>query len=163
MFTYAGPNQKTQSASVSNGGTQLILLRQRQVSRCEYVFVMDTDPRKPASVSGVNHAHERVRDVLGLPKEFVLHSLRHTFGTRLGEAGADAFTIMRILGHSTITVSQRYVHPTPETMENAFVALEFATHEAERKAIEEAEEKEKSSGVVTDLVTVGSSTIDVID
>jgi integrase len=123
---------------------------------------MDTDPRKPASVSGVNHAHERVRDVLGLPKEFVLHSLRHTFGTRLGEAGADAFTIMRIMGHSTITVSQRYVHPTPETMENAFVALEFATHEAERKATEEAEEKEKSSGVATDLATVGSATIEVI-
>src|SRR5207244_10829343 len=81
---------------------------------------------KPASISAVNHCHERVREVLGLPAEFVLHSLRHTFGTRLGEAGADAFTIMRIMGHSSITVSQRYVHPTPETMENAFVALELA-------------------------------------
>jgi hypothetical protein len=40
--------------------------------------------------------------------------------TRLGEAGADAFTIMRIAGHSSVTVSQRYVHPTPEGMERAF-------------------------------------------
>lgn len=40
--------------------------------------------------------------------------------TRLGESGVDAFTIMRIAGHSSITVSQRYVHPTPEAVERAF-------------------------------------------
>jgi site-specific recombinase XerD len=50
----------------------------------------------------------------------VLHSLRHTFGTRLGEAGADAFTIMKLMGHSSVTVSQRYVHSSPESMERAF-------------------------------------------
>ena len=44
--------------------------------------------------------------------------------TRLGEAGADAFTIMRIAGHNGVTVSQRYVHPTPEGMERAFERLE---------------------------------------
>lgn len=31
--------------------------------------------------------HRRVRTALGLPKDFVLHSLRHTFLTRLGEPG----------------------------------------------------------------------------
>ena len=60
--------------------------------------------------------------------------------TRLGEAGADAFTIMRIAGHSSVTVSQRYVHPTPEGMERAFERLEnlnaakFEQAEAEVKA-----------------------------
>ena len=54
----------------------------------------------------------------------MLHSLRHTMLTRLGEAGADAFTIMRIAGHSSVTVSQRYVHPTPEGMERAFERLQ---------------------------------------
>ena len=61
--------------------------------------------------------------------------------TRLGEAGADAFIIiMRIAGHSSVTVSQRYVHPTPEGMERAFERLEdlnaakFDRAEAEAKA-----------------------------
>ena len=54
----------------------------------------------------------------------MLHSLRHAFLTRLGEAGVDAFTIMRIAGHSTITVSQKYVHPSTEAMERAFDRLE---------------------------------------
>ena len=45
--------------------------------------------------------------------------------TRLGESGADAFTIMRIAGHSSVTVSQRYVHPSPESMERAFERLDM--------------------------------------
>jgi len=57
------------------------------------------------------------RTLLKVSEEFVLHSLRHTFGARLGEAGADAFTIMKLMGHSTITISQRYVHPSPESVE----------------------------------------------
>ena len=49
---------------------------------------------------------------------------RHTFGTRLGEAGADAFTIMRLMGHSSIEISQRYVHPSPESLERAIERFE---------------------------------------
>lgn len=101
-----------------------VLLRQRRISKCNFVFVAATDPTQPASAWALDHAHARVRKVVDLPETFVLHSLRHTFATRLGEAGADAFTIMRIMGHSTITVSQRYVHPTPATMERAFDDLE---------------------------------------
>ena len=46
--------------------------------------------------------------------------------TRLGESGVDAFTIMRIAGHSSITVSQRYIHPTPEAVERAFERLQLS-------------------------------------
>jgi hypothetical protein len=55
---------------------------------------------------------------------------------------------MRIMGHSTITVSERYVHPTPETMENAFVALELATHKVEQQSAE------TRAAVAADLATV---------
>ena len=114
-----GTKSKNSKRNLSLTATaQAVLLRQKQISRCDHVFVRDTNPTQPASISGLSHAHERVRSIVELPAEFVLHSLRHTFGTRLGEAGADAFVIMRAMGHSTITVSQRYVHPTPETMES---------------------------------------------
>jgi hypothetical protein len=46
--------------------------------------------------------------------------------TRLGESGVDAFTIIRIAGQSSITVSQRYVHPTPEAVERAFERLQLS-------------------------------------
>jgi integrase len=35
--------------------------------------------------------------------------LRATFGTRLAEAGCDAFTIAQLLGHSDVRVTMRYV------------------------------------------------------
>jgi len=57
--------------------------------------------------------------------EFVLHPLHHAMLARFGEAGAEAFTIMRIAGHGSVTASQRYVHPTSEAGERAFQRLEI--------------------------------------
>lgn len=51
--------------------------------------------------------------------------------TRLGESGVDAFTIMRIAGHSSITVSQRYVHPSPEAVERAFERLQLSGNQGQ--------------------------------
>jgi integrase len=47
---------------------------------------------------------------------FVLYSLRHTFLTRLGESGCDAWTLARIAGHSSIAISSRYVHPSEDAV-----------------------------------------------
>ena len=37
-------------------------------------------------------------------RPFVLYSLRHTFLTRLGESGCDAWTLARIAGHSSVAM-----------------------------------------------------------
>jgi integrase len=75
-------------------------------------------------VTSLDHLHSKLRDKLGLPQDFVLHSLRHTMLTRLGEAGVDAFTLQKIAGHSSIEVTKRYIHPSPELMEKAFERME---------------------------------------
>jgi integrase len=49
-------------------------------------------------------------------RPFVLYSLRHTFLTRLGESGCDAWTLARIAGHSSINMSARYVHPSHDAV-----------------------------------------------
>ncbi len=74
----------------------------------------------------LDQQHAAVRATLKLPADFVLHSLRHTFGTRLGESGADAFTIMKLMGHSTITVSQKYVYPSSDAMKAAIRCMSEA-------------------------------------
>ena len=56
-------------------------------------------------------------------RPFVLYSFRHTFLTRLGEYGCDAWTLARIAGHSSITVSARYVHPSEDAVLNAMEKL----------------------------------------
>lgn len=55
-------------------------------------------------------------------KRFEPYVLRHTALTRLGE-NCDAFTLARIAGHSSITITQRYVHPQADAIERAFSRL----------------------------------------
>jgi integrase len=107
------------------------MLREREQSRASG-FVFANRDGKAYQGTSINHLH---RDAVApkvnekrkpiFPGDFVLHSLRHTMLTRLGESGVDAFTIMRIAGHSSITVSQRYIHPTPEAVERAFERLQL--------------------------------------
>jgi integrase len=56
-------------------------------------------------------------------RAFVLYSLRHTFLTRLGASGCDVWTLMRIAGHSSISISSRYVHPSDATVLDAVERL----------------------------------------
>jgi len=51
---------------------------------------------------------------------FPLYTCRHTFLTRLGMSGCDAWTLARIAGHSDIKVSSRYVHPSDDAVQDAF-------------------------------------------
>ena len=56
-------------------------------------------------------------------RPFVLYSLRHTFLTRLGESGCDAWTLARIAGHSSVSMSSRYVHPSEDAVLTAMARL----------------------------------------
>jgi len=106
------------------------MLDSRKASReSAYVFTEDAGT-KPVSIWRLEDQHKRIRQALKLPADAVIHSFRHTFGTRLGETGADAFTIMKVMGHSTVVVSQKYVHPTPEAMERAIERLDAANQKA---------------------------------
>ena len=98
----------------------------------EWVFP-GKDPKAPILVSSLDHQHVRLRRRLNLPADFVLHSLRHTILTRLGETGVDAFTLIKIAGHSSVIVSQRYVYPSSEAMERAFERLEAQNSEARER------------------------------
>jgi integrase len=69
--------------------------------------------------------HKKALDDSGV-ESFVPYTLRHTALTRLGEAaGGDVFVLARIAGHSSITVTQRYVHPQADAINRVFAASQF--------------------------------------
>jgi integrase len=102
-----------------------VLTECRKVAKPSTPFVFTSfDGRRRMGRNWVSEQFAGIRDALSLPWDCVLHSTRHTFCTRLGESGCDAFTIQRLAGHSSIVISQRYVHPTPARLENAIALLE---------------------------------------
>ncbi|NDQ55462.1 MAG: tyrosine-type recombinase/integrase [Acidipila sp.] len=59
-------------------------------------------------------------------RRFCLHSIRHSFLTRLGLSGIDTWTFMRVAGHGSVGVSARYVHSSDVAVDSAFSRLETA-------------------------------------
>lgn len=63
-------------------------------------------------------------------KRFEPYVLRHTALTRLAEAGADVYALAKIAGHSTILITQRYIHEGADAIERA-----FSKREEQQKAL----------------------------
>jgi len=65
---------------------------------------------KTPHLTTVKNGHNRAVKRAGITGPFVLYDLRHTFATRSLDAGVDLLTMSKILGHSRIDMSLRYVH-----------------------------------------------------
>src|ERR1041384_30947 len=75
---------------------------------------------------------------------FEVYSIQHTFLTRLGESGCDVWTLARIAGHSNISISQRYVHPSEDAVLSAMSRLGgHKTGHTEKTALPPAEAKQQ--------------------
>jgi integrase len=53
----------------------------------------------------------------------VFHSLRHTFASHWVMAGGDLFRLQKVLGHKSITMTQRYAHLSPDVFAADYARL----------------------------------------
>ena len=65
---------------------------------------------RPLSRHGAGWIYDRAKTKAGLAKEGGIHTLRHCFATHLLEAGTELPVIQRLLGHTSIRSTMRYLH-----------------------------------------------------
>lgn len=70
------------------------------------------------------HQIKRIRDALSLPP-IRIHDFRHTFAARLYQATRDLVTVQRLLGHSDIRMTKRYLDGFSVDLAAAIEQLEF--------------------------------------
>ena len=85
----------------------------------EYVFVNPDTGTRYADVKKSFSAACREASII----DFRFHDLRHTFGTRLADAGVDVVKIKELMGHASIVTTIRYIHATDQGKRGAIVVL----------------------------------------
>ncbi len=68
------------------------------------------------SVGGMRYISSRYSGNEGTKKHVNPHAFRHTFATTLISNGADVRYVQEMLGHSSISTTQRYTHVTTERL-----------------------------------------------
>jgi len=84
----------------------------------EYLFCDEND--KP--FSNINRSWKTAKRRAGI-KNFRFHDLRHSFASYLVMSGVDLYTVSKLLGHSSVEVTQRYAHLSPKYKKMAVEVL----------------------------------------
>ncbi|MGB8803247.1 MAG: tyrosine-type recombinase/integrase [Candidatus Acidiferrales bacterium] len=113
-----------------------------------YLFPSRHDIQRP--IGSVKKAHSAAVRRAKIQRYFRLYDLRHTFATRAVDAGTDLPTLSSLLGHASILMTMRYVHPAAEQKKTAMEKFEKFSAEG----IISAATTQQGHGVPTKVTTV---------
>jgi len=77
---------------------------------------------KAISIPGVRWIISRYAQHSGLGKNIHPHSLRHSFATHLVNSGCDIRVVQEMLGHSSLSTTQRYTHVNIENLKKVYAS-----------------------------------------
>ena len=88
-------------------------------------YVLHRSDGTPYTVTFMGRPIAKAGKRAGLSVHVHPHLLRHTFGTALAANGYDIDTIRKLMGHTDIKMTMRYLHAAPNRMRAAVESLPF--------------------------------------
>ena len=123
--------------------------KKAELTNSPFVFAAPHDAQKP--IGSVKKAHRGAATRAGIKGQLRLYDLRHTFATRTVASGGDLPTLSALLGHASILMTMRYVHPAAEQKRAAIERVE----KFREQGVIAAAAVEQNKRVTTKVTTVG--------
>jgi integrase len=120
---FAGKTKSAQRRIPISETAREILKDRSEKSPNEFLFAGGKQGKGEKPVIKLTNAHKGAVERAKL-KPFRLYDLRHTFATRVCEAGIDLVTVKDLLGHSRLEMILRYSHPTEKHRIDAIRKIE---------------------------------------
>lgn len=91
-------------------------------SQSEFVFLQNSEP---IDVHHIYRVFEKAQLAAGIENKITFHQLRHTFASQFVMRGGSIYDLQKILGHTSITMTQRYAHLSLDHLHNAMRGFEL--------------------------------------
>ena len=101
-----------------NGERRSVPISNSLLKELKMIENKNSNERIFKDIKSLQYQFEKLLNVSKI-KNFHFHDLRHTFASWLAIKGVSLYTIKEILGHKSITMTQRYAHLSPDSRVNA--------------------------------------------
>ncbi len=122
-----------------------IVLRRAGETPTGYLFWSGHQRGKHAAkfghVTTYRKAHDRIVKKHFAGREFVLYDFRHTYATRMVQSGCDLYMLKSLLGHASLEMTTRYVHPAHKERKHAVKTFQAYLDELKKRGEPKEEEE----------------------
>jgi integrase len=103
------------------------LMELKETSLSEYVFIDDYG--RPFDVNHIYRDLEKSLKKAKIKEHFRFHDLRHTFASHFMMNGGNIYDLQKIMGHTSLEMTQRYAHLAPEHLVKAANVVSFGSRQ----------------------------------
>ena len=132
LWVRGGKGNKDRAVPICN--SLLAELRTHWKSHRSPTYLFPNSQGKPWCAGSIQRAFQIAHRRSGLTKPATPHTLRHCFATHRLEGGMDLATLQRLMGHSNLSTTLRYVHLRSEHLRRCGSMLELIDGEGSPEA-----------------------------
>ena len=129
------PKNKHNRFAYMTAAVKTMLTEREQGKMSDNIFIRRSAKNDPKNlkrqIDRISKTFNRVVTKLNLNKDItdtrqkvVFHSLRHTYASWLVESGVSLYTVQKLMGHENISMTERYSHLSPDTLQGAVRTFE---------------------------------------